>query len=299
MNETINKVMEAIRTQYEELEVVQHTVSKNNGVIQQGIVLREKGVSIAPVIYLSDEILEMELQEIVDYVMDIYKKNQTIPKIADFVDKIQDFEQIKPYLRLMLVNKERNTDILEVIPHVKFIDFAVLVYIDFGMDEDGFAGTVKVKQEILDIWCKSFDEIYEIAHENTLKDLEIVHGDDIFRLPDSTKMLILTNKSRYYGAICLIFQSIMREASEILQDDLVIIPSSIHDLIAFPYSCCGDLEDLKSIIRNVNNQMVEEIDILGDYPFVYNRATDCYNWGDSVEYNLHKICMDEEDLSDE
>ena len=49
------------------------------------------------------------------------------------------------------------------------------------------------------------------------------------------EMLIVTNREKLYGATIMLFPDILKPVSELLQQDLYIIPSSIHEILVLPH----------------------------------------------------------------
>ncbi len=86
-------------------------------------------------------------------------------------------------------------------------------------------------------------------------------------------MLTLTNKRRYNGAVCIYYPSVLKEVSETLNSDLIIIPSSIHETIIVPYLGDGDVECCNNMIREVNKQHVAAEEVLSDHAYIYDRKS--------------------------
>lgn len=47
-------------------------------------------------------------------------------------------------------------------------------------------------------------------------------------------MYVISNKEHYYGAVEMLFNENLDKVSEIFHDDLYILPSSTHEVIAVP-----------------------------------------------------------------
>lgn len=75
------------------------------------------------------------------------------------------------------------------------------------------------------------------------------------------------------GASIILYNEKLAELSAKLDDDLLIMPSSIHEVLAVPASSI-DVEDLKNMVREVNDTEVSEQEILGYSVYRYNRETD-------------------------
>lgn len=84
------------------------------------------------------------------------------------------------------------------------------------------------------------------------------------------EMFVLSNKKKMNGASIILYNEKLAELSVKLDDDLLIMPSSIHEVLAVPASSI-DVEDLKNMVREVNDTEVSEQEILGYSVYRYNR----------------------------
>lgn len=69
-------------------------------------------------------------------------------------------------------------------------------------------------------------------------------------------------------------QRIRHSRSCILTDNLIILPSSLHELIVLPENqYTGDCEACAEMVKNVNTSVVLPEDYLSDHVYTYNRDT--------------------------
>ena len=73
-------------------------------------------------------------------------------------------------------------------------------------------------------------------------------------------------------ASIILYNEQLAQLSEKLNDDLLIMPSSIHEVLAVPASSMNAI-DLKQMVREVNDTEVSEQEILGYSVYRYNRKT--------------------------
>lgn len=93
-------------------------------------------------------------------------------------------------------------------------------------------------------------------------------------LPDG-EMKVLTNTEKFYGAAAIIYgQDKIRGLAEKEGNDIVIIPSSVHECILFPYDESMPFELLNAMVNEVNTSEVKEEEILSDHVYMYDRQTD-------------------------
>lgn len=85
-------------------------------------------------------------------------------------------------------------------------------------------------------------------------------------------MFVLSNKRKINGASIILYNEQLAQLSEKLNDDLLIMPSSIHEVLVVPASSMN-ATDLKQMVREVNDTEVSEQEILGYSVYRYNRKT--------------------------
>ena len=104
--------------------------------------------------------------------------------------------------------------------------------------------------------------------EKVVLDCAPISGVDLEELKElSLRMVIVTNSLQSYGAAVILDKDIMGKLSDIFNDNLYIIPSSVHECLVMPESeCSPDL--LKMMVYDVNREAVEIVDRLSDDIYV-------------------------------
>lgn len=283
------KVKEALS---ESVSVEVRDITKNNSVILQGLTINTAGENISPTIYLNDfyEAYEhgMTMDTIVNEVVRIYRENR-IPDRMD-VSFFTDFEKVKERIAFKLVNYEKNEDLLKTVPHIRFLDLAIVFY--YLMEDSTMkCATILIHNDHAKSWGKDADELWEIAKENTpkllnceikdivevLKDMLGQSGDDfsendVLGIENSGGMFVLSNKSKVNGAACILYRDVLDEFADEQKADLYILPSSVHEVIILPAKNCDDSPKLKQMVEEVNDTQLEEQEILSDNVYYYSRA---------------------------
>lgn len=269
-------------------------VRKNNGVEMDGLWIQEDGGNIFPIIYLNPYYFRYlngtGIEQTAD---DIYAACKEKGMADDFdVSRFMDFEQAKSNLVFRLVNYGRNELLLQEAPHRSFLDLAVVFcYLVCDAGDKGQT-SILIHNEHLEHWGISTREIAELAYENTPKLLgydfismgQILtglyshgQGGEAFHSETGSppEMTILTNRNRVNGAACLLYPDILAEFSEKLDSNLVILPSSIHEVILIPVKedAVPDREEFCRMICEVNETQVADTEILSDHPYFYDRMT--------------------------
>ena len=84
-------------------------------------------------------------------------------------------------------------------------------------------------------------------------------------------MYVVTNQKRIFGASTLFYSDVLHKLAEALDGDLLILPSSIHEVLALPYM--GNEYDaaFRDMVRHANQTVVLEKEILSDSIYRYHR----------------------------
>jgi len=140
----LEKFMEAVTIKVQEIagedaSVHVQEVRKNNNVLLHGMTILRKGQNVSPTIYLDSffEMLEdgMDLEYIVRRILEVYVKG--LPKSKVDMEFFRDFEKVKDRIVYRLVNREKNKELLDNIPHVDFLDLAICFYYSYEHSELG------------------------------------------------------------------------------------------------------------------------------------------------------------------
>lgn len=222
-------------------------VRKTNGVELDGLVIsRRDGFSnISPTIYLNgyyQKFLDGKtLVYVLDEIIKVYDENQ----ISSFdVGTFIDFDRAKKQIKCRIINTEWNKELLELVPHVDFLDLSVIFMVETELIPGGF---ITIYNHHLDIWEVSEEEVIKAAKENFSKEdfqitnmLVILYGlreDDeemnVFReaLGFDTEMYVLTNQSKLFGAVAILQEKCMEEVAKLFNGNFFIIPSSVHESV--------------------------------------------------------------------
>ena len=263
---------------------------KNNDTKRYAILLKKIEGTVSPTIYLDNFYSEFE------------HGRATIPETAshiyeqmhDFEDKIEAYQEFSAELSYCsnkityrLVSKERNKQFLESVPHLPFLNMAVVFYIIHHVSKEGME-SICVTNELAGKWGLSAKSLYIIAEKNTPillppiidtmeHTLELLMGEincAIEPAKDSNKpipMHIMTNKYQINGASVLLYHGLLDGLAEKLGTDLYVIPSSIHELIIMPAEDGSlSLSKLSDMVKEINENHVKEEEILSDCAYYYD-----------------------------
>lgn len=287
-------VLEKLKEVLEGIYVVSPvSVMRNNDVLLHGIQIKHRDKNIAPIMYL-DELFKQEVtvDDAVQWVLNTLYNSQ-----ADDIDTtdLVKYENVKSRIRGKLINYELNKEYLQDKIYFKFLDLAVVFCIQVHLDIDNTENAVIViNRSLFSVWDINEAQLFEVAKENMSKYEEYsftsmfdvllalqqnsqVAACDIEDYPESCGLYVLSNKQKVVGASVILNPNVLKEVSEILQDDLVLLPSSIHEWLVLKKSevnTVGDIQGLYEMVKAVNDNEVAHEDLLSYNVYTYNRETD-------------------------
>lgn len=260
--------------------------SKNNGTSYDGLVLLRPECNIAPAIYLMPYyhryLQGIDLEEICNDILATCKLHE--PKEDFDTSCFTDFSQAKNQIVMRLVNFRQNEKLLKEIPFFRYQDLAIIFYYLLHADCDQQAN-ILIHNHHLSLWGIDRDQLYTLAKENTprllppqflpmrsiLKELQ-----PYYEVPVSSPMpplYILTNDFRTNGATALLYDHLLHEVAETLKKDLIILPSSIHEVLILGADPSDKdvLSRYTDMVREVNASHLRDEEVLSDHVYYYSR----------------------------
>ena len=294
---TIKSAMEAYFG--EGVRVTVQKVTKNNGMILTGLTIMDKTSNLAPTIYLegyfNDYNCGEPMSDICQRILKVYEEN----KVTDNFDisMVTNFGRARNRICCKLINVERNAELLADAPHVIIEDLAVIFFILATRDEFG-TGTITIRNNILDMWDITVDQLYKLALENTqrlfrgkvasmLNVMTEILADKLdeescseffdMMVDDMTiPMFVASNTAKLNGAIVMLYDNLMKKFAEKIGGSFYILPSSVHEALFIPCSDDMDVEYLRDMVRTVNATEVSEEEYLSDNVYRYDADTDSF-----------------------
>lgn len=266
-------------------------VRKNNGVTLLGVMVNDANKNIAPTIYLDELYKEWKKGCPIEEIVDLLEHNvmQGMPRKQIDVEFFADFEKVKDKICYKLVNGERNKELLKDIPSLPFLDLAICFFYPFYHEEIG-NGCILIKNDHLERWGVSVKDIWKVAEINTKLTypqqccpmeemlLELTRKEARIwpPLPEKNKggsfaMKVLTNHQRIFGAAVILYHKYLEELAERIGGNFFLLPSSIHEMILLPEK--GEVESgfLEKLVRESNENAVEEQEYLSDHVYFFDR----------------------------
>ncbi len=280
-------------------ELIIRPVPRNNGVLLDGLSIGSPDSTFSPTVYLDpyyDQYQEgMSIEAISMDILNLFSQNQP-PECID-EDSLLNFDAMKPRIMMRLIHTDSNQELLSDIPHIPYLDLSIVFYLFLEQSASGQM-TVLIHNELSNHWnqspkkllglalkntplsypaeVKSMSEVMkEIARQNLGSDFNEKYVDQIFDKEDQKAPLyVLSNQTGIYGACCMLYQNVLKSFAESLGNDLIIIPSSIHEVLLTPNAAGISHDFLNSMVTNVNGSEVPTEDQLSNHIYLYTRADD-------------------------
>lgn len=265
-------------------QVMLREVEKNNGAAEEAVVILGQGEYIAPAIYLRQFLESWEIGEksTGEIAAEILALNTSREKEADIsLDCFENYEKARGQVFFKLINYEMNKVLLTKIPHIAYLDLAVVFY--YRLDKGRFQGaTMLIHNCNLDAWNINARQLMEDAVMNTSRKLPysfqgmdaLIHelsGEEEDLYTGEEIMYVLTNQEKCFGAAALLYPHVLSHISKILRHNFYVLPSSVHECILVPDQGQYSRIELSKMVREVNQSQVEEEEILSYHVYYYDR----------------------------
>ena len=263
-------------------------IPKNNEEVMY-VSIRREGENILPLMYVAEQDLEnVPTEELARAIVDRY---YSLPKTPRFeLSFATDLEAArdKIYYRMVSAN---NAAYLEGKVYEEYLDLAKVYYV--RLDE---GASVVVNEEMLANWGVSKEEIIAIGNENMLNSkYEVIDMANVYikammaagasreeaesnvelMLEEAdAKMVILRYENNISGASVILNKPALRECSNLIGGDYIIIPSSTMEVIAVPADIDETEEAILEMVEQVNATAVEAQDVLSNSVYRYNAETE-------------------------
>ena len=256
-------------------------LEKNNGVIADGLTIRQEGGQVAPAIYLDacyrEYLQGRSLSGIYNRILACCENRSVEERLN--MDIFTDYGRLRDSVVYKLVNYERNKEMLTRIPHLPFFDLAIVFYC-LLTDEVLGTATVLIHNSHLKLWNAGCSDLYRDARRNSARLLparlarmsdmirELSGEEELFDM--DIPMYVLTNEVKALGAACILYEGILGRCADTIGEDYYILPSSIHEVILVPSSAVQEPGELCRMVRDINETQVEDTEVLSDQAYLYS-----------------------------
>lgn len=286
--EVKENLKEYLPEKYENSKIVVKDVEKCNGT-RKGIVIMPEEVSgsnIAPNLYLEkyyeDYLGGEELANVMEAIASDYARADKDIDVSMLYEVMDDRNLFLNCIIPQVINTERNEGLLRKALNRPFNDMSVVYKIKLASFDDGMA-TVTVTDNIAEKMNVTEQELFEHSMENLTREGQIsarsmmdvmkdMMGEDFpidDMLEEGPPMYVVTTVDKQYGAAGMLDTNTLDYVCEKMEDDVYILPSSIHEIICVPKSM-GDVEYFADMVQSVNSEQVAPDEFLSDNVYSYS-----------------------------
>ena len=182
---------------------------------------------------------------------------------------------------LRVINKEQNAALLKTVPHVGYMDLAIIFcYCVPELDTKDSKATILISNVMMEDWGAKLEDLMAAAMENTPRILGLKirgifttiasyldddHLTELAKEEDRcTPLYVATNNIATNGAAVILYKDMLRAFAAKMKSDLYVIPSSVHEMILAKVveGCEISTNALKEMIWNVNRTELPKEDVL-------------------------------------
>lgn len=310
--EFVSKINNALIAYYKDTANVKVChVMKNNGKELIGVNVKLENQVISPTVYLEEYYREYIAGETLsDIVSLLIKVIESECPLGDFdTEQYCKYENAKERIVFKLINREKNKTLLADSPYIEYLDLAI-VFVYLVDTSKGNEASILVKNSHLKMWGVDCHCLYDDAVKNSpilleymLEDLQDImrkilfdkfrnkyeaenyEDSFIFEMVDEimgngvctrpVNMYVLTNKIGLFGAGAILYSNVLEEFSKKVDSDLIILPSSIHEVIIVPLNELSTTDNLRQMVMEINSTQVADEEVLSDSVYIYRNDNNC------------------------
>lgn len=225
----------------------------------------------------------------------------------DILMEMTQFEKVAQKIVFCLVSKERYKEDLGQLAHIKVLNMTLLFAVQYEDDEE--IERFIISNKAMEAWKISLNQLCDVALANTrrLHPLKVMPMKEMFfelakqnmgesydlnllesfwAEEDDQGLYVITNKSGVYGASVMLYDDILKSCANIYKSDLVILPSSVHEILCCKYTEEQDVRSFSQMVYDINRQEVRECDRLADGVYIYHKDEDlleCVETGEKIK----------------
>lgn len=269
----------------EEPDIRVRKIPRNNGGELTALTICSDEKAVLPAVYLepfySQYRVGKDIGELTGEVIGLVRKRvrENIIKPGDIRDDVSALDNVV----LRLVNYEKNEQMLGAMPHIRFLDLAIIFRRVIRMAGDAVV-TVPVTQDDVKRWNTDTDELYRRGLCNTERLFPLADTDlcEMLRkryncIVEPTEyapaMRIITNEMNANGAAAVLYEGALEDCAEKMGGDIYLIPSSIHEMLYISADSGVDTDYVRGLIAEANSLVVNPEDFLSDSLYIYKRDT--------------------------
>lgn len=272
-------MMECTKKKLSETEILEkQEILKNNGVVSVGLAIRRLDKNVAPIIYLEEfyqkYLLGAEIETLCAFLVEKSRNAQAAP-VCNY-EEIMDFRKIRKQVVYKLINAKKNEKFLREVPNLPILDFAIVFYWMIPMGDFEY-GSVLIRNTHMNLWKLPISVLYQCAKENTprlcpyvFRSLTEYMEEMVGEMIEDSPLYILSNRMGINGASVILYPGMPGKIYERLQRKFYLLPSSIHEFLVVPENDFLRPENLRNMVKEVNETHIREEELLSDHIYYFN-----------------------------
>lgn len=269
-------------------------VVKSDVKTYQGVSIVRPDEKISPLIYLDQLYKEYQMgrdiDEIVGDIADLQIKHEVTPEEKNNVNKLFDYNQVRDKLQIQMCDTKASKNRIKGLVTSERSDLYATYHVVLSI-EGSTQNSIAVTPALLDLWGISKEQLHRDALNSELNRTPIFSdlfymmngvllgtdipnyllGMDVKKPRFGAEIYCLTNIYDFHGANLIMQDELMTQIADILETNFFILPSSCHELMIVPDRGSVEIDELFSMVRDVNRMENTSEDWLSDEIQYYDK----------------------------
>lgn len=219
-------------------------------------------------------------------------------KVLDDVNALLNYNAVKDYLFMTVINAEEHKNDLATMPHTIIGDLAIVYKIMIQTTDDRFC-SARVTNQLMDQYGIDVNKLHNdalISSPNMMKPEILPLETMLMGIPKDIaleekehQLVVLKNENHTEGAATMFYAGVLNDLATKLNHSLYIIPSSTDECIAVCDSLNLNHEHLENMLHEVNNSSLVDPDKkLSDHLYHYDKDARILEKADDYEKRMYK-----------
>lgn len=249
-------------------------VPKSSGYTKNAYEIRDiaqASISANPLVY-EENIRNMTINDLASYLEDVHA-NSRISVDEHITEKSYIMQHVMPHVASAEKAEFFKRQGYAAIP---YLDMVITFAVEVG---DGFYTLSETHLQKEGI---RYDHLVSAAIEHVEHDYSIRRISELLMnlgagsQDDGLPLFVITRRSAdcQYGAGVILSHRILRETSERLGGDMIIYPSSVHEILAMPYTVAPEVREARKMVQEINENVVAPEDVLTNSVYIWHSDTE-------------------------
>lgn len=235
-------------------------ITKNNNFIAGLIFTKHPKtgeiLKISPIIKI-DNIITSNLEDTVNNAVKLFNEEYSKSRISEKDNIFCLLNSREAVINCLMIRVQQASNDENIIKASTAFD-GIEKYLSLNYFDEKGTQSVNAREILEEMFLKfsiSMSEAWEYAENNLRKNADIFNISNIFPFPITSEsdMTIVSNKARIHGAASILDASVLfKAAKKIGTKELIILPSSIHETIALPFTEEINMKNCVNLVKTVN-----------------------------------------------